>query len=229
MRDNKTSQKAKDYDKNVIKTHELYSLFHEETFKVVKAINPAPKSWLDAGGGTGEIINRAKNIFPHAEFTLADPSSAMLDVAQEKFKEDVGLKIQYIEKGTEELSLPPSSFDVITSILSHHYFNEEDRKQATLNCFDMLKLGGVYITFETILPRTKRGIDIGLDRWYHDQINNGKSVEKAEKHISRFGKELFPISIQSHINLLEEVGFDTVELFWLSGMQAGFYGIKRNK
>lgn len=226
MRDNKTSQKAMNYDKNVHKTHELYPLFLKETLKLIKAINENPQKWLDTGGGTGELINQAKHLFPNTDFILVDPSEAMLSVAQDKFKENGELAIEYIQKGTEELDFKAPTFDVITAILSHHYFNENMRKKATMKCFDILKKEGVYITFETMKPETERGIKIGLDRWYKDQRENGKTEEEAQKHIRRYGKELFPITINEQINLLKQIGFSTVEVFWISGMQAGFYAIK---
>ncbi|MGD0231966.1 MAG: hypothetical protein ABSC19_16690 [Syntrophorhabdales bacterium] len=47
-----------------------------------------------------------------------------------------------------------------------------------------------------------------------------------DEHRSRFGKSYFPITIAEHLELLRATGFSTVEIFWLSHMQAGFYAIK---
>jgi tRNA (cmo5U34)-methyltransferase len=48
----------------------------------------------------------------------------------------------------------------------------------------------------------------------------------AEKHTKRFNSEYFPITVKEHLELLKETGFQTVELFWRSHVQAGFYAIK---
>ena len=226
MRDNKTSQKAIEYDANVGKTIPKYSFFHDETINLIKLGKPKVESWLDTGSGTGTLIFKAIEHFGKLRCVVADPSEAMLNVAKKKL---AGSDIKSLLAGSEDLSndlLDAESFDVVTAIMAHHYLDIEARKKATQNCFRLLKAGGIYVTFETIRPNTEVGTKIGLRRWRDAQIANGKSIDSVDKHISRYGIELLPITIESHINLLREVGFSTVEILWVSGMQAGFYGIK---
>ncbi len=223
MRDNKTSQAAVDYDANVSKTIPRYPLFHDETIQLIKLAKPNTASWLDTGSGTGNLILKAIEHFGNTKFVVADPSESMLDIAKEKLAGNND--ITYILAGSEELAYN-ASFDVITAIMVHHYLASEARKKVTQNCFNMLKAGGVYVTFETIRPATAVGTQIGLQRWRDAQLTSGKSIAAVDKHISRYEIELLPISITAHLDLLKEVGFSTVEILWVSGMQAGFYGIK---
>lgn len=130
-----------------------------------------------------------------------------------------------MQAGSEEL-VCTDNFDVVTAIMSHHYLSEELRKQATKNCYKLLKQGGVYITFETIRPTSRLGMQIGLERWQNAQLLSGKDTAAVAKHINRYGIEIFPITIQEHIDILREAGFSTVEVLWVSCMQAGFYAIK---
>jgi len=222
MRDNKTSQAASEYDANVSKTIPYYTLFHEETMKLVKACGGETGTWLDTGCGTGSFIDKAKEHFPGITFTAADPAKNMLEIAEEKC---AGMNIRFLLAGTEELS-QEGPFSVITAILAHHYLNQAMREKATQNCYAMLDPGGIYVTFETIRPATEQGTKIGLRRWRDAQVTNGKSMENAEKHVSRYGTELLPITIDAHMALLKKTGFSVVELLWVSGMQAGFYAIK---
>lgn len=226
MRDNKTSQSAQEYDCNVAKPIPYYSAFHDEILALVKVVKPKPDVWLDIGCGTGTFVAKTARLFEKTTFVLADPSTEMLSIAKEKFVDTAKLCLTYVKAGTEKIDYPRESFDVITAILSHHYFNLEARENATRNCFNMLKKGGLYVTFESIIPNSDRATKIGLERWRIAQINNGKSVESVERHISRFGVELFPISIDTHLRLLQNVGFSVVEILWVSGMQAGLYAIK---
>lgn len=225
MRDNKTSQKAAEYDANVSKTLPMYQFFHKETMNLIKLGKTKVESWLDTGSGTGTLILNAMENFGNLRFVAADPSQSMLDVAKEKL---AGNDITYLLAGTEDLSedLLNENFDVVTAIMAHHYLDFEARRKATQNCFRVLKEGGIYVTFETIRPNNEIGTQIGLRRWRESQIMAGKSVDSADKHISRYGIELMPISIEAHLNLLREVGFSTVEILWACGMQAGFYAIK---
>jgi len=47
-----------------------------------------------------------------------------------------------------------------------------------------------------------------------------------DNHLKRFDLDYFPIKADEHRSLLEKTGFRIVEMFWMSYMQAGFYGIK---
>ena len=82
------------------------------------------------------------------------------------------------------------------------------------------------MTFETIQPCSDAATAIGLRRWRQHQLAGGKSAEEVEKHISRYGVELLPITIEEHLRLLRQVGFPVVEILWASGLQTGFYAIK---
>lgn len=226
MRDNKTSQPAQEYYDKIEKTIPLYNYFHEQTIHLIEVTRPNPATWLDTGCGTGILASKAVKEFTNTHFVLADPSETMLSIAKEKFLTYTNLNSEYILAGTEDLNCTTACFDVITAIMSHHYFDIETRRKATANCFRMLKEGGVYVTFENIKPRSEKGLHIGLERWRRYQLSRGKSIKEVERHLNRYGIETFPISIDSHISLLHDVGFSAVEILWVSVMQAGFYAIK---
>jgi tRNA (cmo5U34)-methyltransferase len=224
MRDNKTSQPAHEYDSSIRQTMPFYDYFHDAAIALLEVLNPRAGSWLDAGSGTGSFVAKAAAAFPGTFFTVADPSAAMLDIAKEKLS---GIaRCEYLLAGTEMLECAEGSFDVITAFLSHHYFDAETRRKATANCFRMLKRGGVYISFETILPNTEKGKQIGLECWRRAQLRLGKKEAAIDKYIGRYGVEFFPITLDDHFELLRGSGFPMAELLWVSGMQAGFYAMK---
>jgi len=226
MNDNKTPHFANEYDNKIRKTIPQYNFFHDETIDLIKTVHPSPSRWLDTGCGTGKLTEKAIESFGNTSFILADPSEAMLNIAKEKKSKNEKLEIQYLCACTQDIDCIKESFDVITAIQSHHYLDFDTRKKATVNCFRLLKQDGIYVTFENIRPNTEKGTQIGLERWKRFQLRQGKSEEEVNKHIDRFGIEYYPISIDSHINILHDVGFSIVEALWVSNMQAGFYAIK---
>ena len=117
MKDNKTSQAASLYDANVHKTIPRYHTFHDETLELIGVMNPSPAAWLDPGCGTGTLIARAADCFGETNFVAADPSPAMLEMARMKL---AGVKVEYIQTGSETLSAP-QRFDVVTAIMARHY------------------------------------------------------------------------------------------------------------
>jgi tRNA (cmo5U34)-methyltransferase len=223
--DNSTPHSAATYDAQVRKTIPYYDAFHEQTINLIKAMGLQPRTWLDTGCGTGTLAQKAMEEFPNTQFTLADPSAQMLDVAKNKLAGAVNVKF-LDASATQNLVSQKEEFDVITSIQSHHYLSPTERVKATAVCFELLSPGGVYVTFENIQPSTPKGTAIGKENWKLFQLSKGRESSVVDEHLKRFGVEYFPITVKEHISLLKKTGFSTVELLWYSYMQAGFYCIK---
>ena len=226
------SPAAAEYDRKIAITMPMYGLFHTETIDLVKSIKPAPEKWLDTGCGTGNLIFLAARIFDGTTFVLADPSPEMALIAREKLfgpKSSLAgrARIKLLPPvASESIDLPEQEFDVVTAIQAHHYLEPSRRGAAVMNCWRLLKPGGIFIVFENIRPVTSSGTEIGLNRWKNFQIAQGKRAAEAAKHVARFGKEYLPIPIQGHLDLLHKTGFSVAELFWFSYLQAGFYALK---
>ncbi|WNY25547.1 class I SAM-dependent methyltransferase [Methanolapillus millepedarum] len=229
------------YDRNVRLTVPNYDLLHTQTLRLVKAYfeiqsgsggkNKKPIRWLDTGGGTGTFAEKIATECPKSEIILADPSAEMLKIARQKFAENINpqamnAKIQFETVGTQNLTFPDNDFDVMTAVLSHHYLSENERVAATENCFRMLSPGGIYITFEHTAPLTNPGKIVAQQMVADFQKDFGKNKTDVENYKKRYGTEYFPITVAQHMDILKNAGFKTVELFWYSYLDAGFYAIK---
>jgi tRNA (cmo5U34)-methyltransferase len=225
---NYTIHLPEDYDAQISGILPYYSSFHQETINLVKSLPSIPKIWVDTGCGTGSLVSKAIEKFPDTKFLLVDPSEGMLDQARKKMSLYPAGRLEFLTAShTQEFSQKlEEKPDIITAIQCHHYLSREGRAKASKVCYDLLSEGGVYITFENTRPLTDEGIAIGKRYWRNFQLSNGRSEEEVEKHLERFDTEYFPITIEEHLKLLRETGFRTVELFWYSYMQAGFYCIK---
>ena len=228
MNDNSTPHNASDYDREIFRTVPFYHLFHTETIDLVRTLFPDVSVWLDTGCGTGYLAEQALSLLPKTRFLLADPAPAMLDQARARLAHFPPSRIRFLGALPSEglAGVVPESPQVISAIQSHHYGGDSVRRRATHICFQLLDRGGLYVTFENFRPDTEQGIKMALDRWCHFQLQAGRSAQGVEDHRSRFGRNYFPITIAEHLELLRVTGFSTVEIFWLSHMQAGFYAIK---
>jgi tRNA (cmo5U34)-methyltransferase len=216
------------YDAHINVTIPYYKTFNVEIINLVKATGHEPQLWLDTGCGTGTLAESALSVFPEVRFMLVDPSPEMMAVAKSKLESKYSPRVSFLEKSaTQEIILPGDKKpDVITAVLCHHYLQEKGRAEATRKCYELLKSGSLYITFENVRPLTSLGTEIGKTNWKNFQIAAGKSIAEAENHIQRFGVEYFPITVEQHLALLRGCGFRVVELLRYSYMQAGFYCIK---
>lgn len=226
MSDNATPFSTSEYDEKIQKMMPYYCDFHSCAIDLVQTILPNTKTWLDTGCGTGSFALKSSLKFQDTDFYIADPSKRMLEIAEHNFIDNNINRYRAIEQITSELAFADNKFDIITAILSHHYSDKDSRKQATANCFRMLKPNGVYITFENILPLSSFGTEVAMKRWFNFKLNRGESLDNEKNHYSRLGTEYFPITILEHLALLKSCGFIKTELFWMSYMQAGFFAIK---
>jgi tRNA (cmo5U34)-methyltransferase len=223
--DNHSAFFSADYDEKIQLSIPNYDIIQNEILDVVRALQPEPACWLETGCGTGTFVLKAAAAFPHATFAITDPSEGMLKIARDKVSGHPQITVLDAQ-ATQDIALEGESMDVITAILCHHYLDPMTRRKATLNCFRMLRPGGLYITVENIKPETDHGIQIGLERWKNFQIRAGKTPQDAAWHVGRFGKEFFPLTIREHRNLMQDAGFKTREVFWSSYMQGAFYAVK---
>ncbi|KKG13247.1 methyltransferase type 12 [Methanosarcina sp. 2.H.T.1A.6] len=220
-----------DYDARISGILPYYSSFHQETINFIKSLPSSPKVWMDAGCGTGSLVNKAIEEFPNTKFLLLDPSEGMLGQAKEKLSSCPAGRLEFLRASpTQEFSPDSQELeekpDVITAIQCHHYLSREGRAKAISVCYNLLQESGVYVTFENIRPLTEDGITIGKRYWGNFQLAHGRSEEEVERYLERFDTEYFPLTVEEHLKLLRETGFKTVELFWYSYIQAGFYCIK---
>ena len=217
------------YDDVVRQIMPFYDIIQSEIVDIVRTVKPDVTQWLDTGCGTGNMVEMALPFFPDTTFLLTDPNEPMLKRAVERLKAFPEKRARFLTPTPSEGLLAHKDTlkpQVITAILCHHYYTKEQRRTATAVCYRLLDAGGVFISVENIMPDSVQGTQLGLERWKRFQIEHGRTSVMAEKHAARFNSEFFPITVDEHLKLLKETGFRTVEIFWKSHMQAGFYAIK---
>lgn len=211
-----------EYEEKIEKTVPYYNEFYKQIIDIVDTLEVKNIHWLDIGCGTGKMAEVAYKSLDIDEFVFCDISEDILHIAKERFKNK---NSKFILKSAEKIDFY-DTYNIVTSIMVNHYFSDTVRERVIRNCYEALKTGGVYISFENFAPNTEFGKSMQLKRWKRFQITNGKSEKEAESHINRYGVNYFPITVLSHLKVLKKCGFNNCEIIWLSGMQAGCIAIK---
>ena len=224
MKDNLSAFDSTEYDLKIKQTLPYYEDFFKQTVELVKTIYDGKIDWLDVGCGTGKMGSIAlnDNDIDVSRFVFCDSSKEMTDIANKRFKSD---KAEFCVCDARKIPYK-NEFDVITAVQVFHYFDMQDRQTAVKRCYDALKENGSFVTFENISPFTDIGKSVYLNKWKNYQVSQGKTSAEADKHIQRYGKDYFPITINEHLKLMQDCGFKAVEIMWFSNMQAGVWGIK---
>lgn len=223
--DNKSSYNSGIYDANITNVLPYYTEFHSQIIDLAKTIAPEKDGrikWLDTGCGTGTLALRALGELPGIEFTLCDPSEGMLEIAKDKLK---GMDIRFNMTASDALPYE-NEFDLVTAVQSHHYYDMETRAIAVRKCLRALKEDGIFVTFENIRMSTEKSDAMALDRWGRFLSDHGWTPEGVKAHQARRGVEMFPITIEQHLEMIKNAGFRSVDILWVSYMQTGFWAIK---
>jgi tRNA (cmo5U34)-methyltransferase len=222
--DNTTSHRAVDYEAEVVRTIPFHGEILDQAIDAALSVQARPARWVDTGCGPGRLVEKARAVCA-AEFSLADPSPAMLAIARARHP-DIPAARCYEARSD---GLPDAGpFDVITAIQCHHYYDDEaGRARALARCFALLAPGGVFVTFENVRAATPEGEAIARTRWRAWLLRQGRSEQAAEAQLAREGTHFFPIRVDRHELLLRSAGFATIELIWRAYGQAGFLCVKR--
>ena len=222
MKDNVSAFCAEEYDEKIKKTLPYYEEFYRQVIDVVKAKFDRPVKWLDVGCGTGKMAEEGWKAVKIDRLLCCDHSPEMVRTSGERFqnKNVEFLTVSLLDMDIEE------TFDVVTAIQVLHYFKGEERMKAVRKCFEALNAGGIFLTFENFAPYSEAGKKLFLKRWKAYQMQQGRSKEECEKHLQRYGKEYYPVTISEQMDSLKQCGFKDCEIIWVSNMQAGLLGIK---
>ncbi|MCM1497045.1 MAG: methyltransferase domain-containing protein [Clostridium sp.] len=101
----------------------IYNLCRKDYPDVLAEVRKEPFSdLLDAGCGTGAMLNLFKRDYPDKNYTGLDLSEKMIETAKKKKLQGVN----FVAGDCENLPFADSSFDVVTCSMSfHHYPNPE--------------------------------------------------------------------------------------------------------
>lgn len=220
--DNASAFLSSEYDQEIKRTLPFYESFYEQVIDVVNVHFETELTWLDVGCGTGKMAEVAFQKADIRKFTFCDNSDQMIEIARRRFHNKCA---EFITASIQELDIG-QKYNVITAIQVFHYLSQRERLSAIKKCYGLLNADGVFISFENFAPYTWAGKELFMKRWRHYQLSRGKGADDCDKHMSRYGKQYFPISITEHLNLLRQSGFRTAEILWVSNMQVGMLGIK---
>ena len=146
------------------------SLVREAVGKALVALPPGRKARiLELGAGTGGATSFVlPGLQPdRTEYVFTDISPVFLKQASERFKAYpfVTYRLCNIERGPEEQSFDPNTFDIVIGMNMLHA--TRDLKQSLTNVYKFLTPGGILILLEGTAPERWIDVTFGLtDGWW---------------------------------------------------------------
>lgn len=198
---------AEEYDNNRKKFIPCFDDFYQGTTKFITSNIDTPKRILDLGAGTGLLSYFWFQHYPQSEYVLVDIADEMLNVARKRFSGIDNVSYQILDYCKE---LPNGTFDVITSALSIHHLEHEDKQSLFERIYDTLPSGGLFVNYDQFCAG-QPAMDDWFDSYWESQLaSSGLTDHDIElwKERRKLDREC---SVEQEMEMLSKSKFKVVK------------------
>lgn len=220
------NNEAESFDTRVQKNIPCYN---EMITALVNAIpdNKEDPKILDLGCGTGNITGKVLERFPKARVTCLDLSENMIEIAKNKLSDYE--TIEYVVDDFTQMQIDTEYDAVISSLALHHIASDEEKEAMYGDIHDALKIGGVFYNADVIKASNKYNEQLYNRIALEEMKENGVTDEEILEHKSKRDANDIPITLHKHIKMLENTGFQEIDVIWKHYSNAVYGGVKRSK
>ena len=152
-----------------------------------------------------------------------DSSADMIHKAQENLKDyDVTLINGDITNG--DININNASF--ITLILTLQFIPQRKRKSLIEKIYKGLNKGGSLVIVEKVIGNNARFDEMFIELYHDFKLSNGLTEEEVFAKSRAIRGVMSPNTVQENIDMLQDVGFKDVDMFFKWCNFAGFVAIK---
>lgn len=167
-------------------------------------------SVLDLGAGTGLLTSFLYKHYPDAEYTLADVSDKMLEVARKRFEDMDNFRFMICDYSQE---LPSGNYDLIASALSIHHLDGTGMATLYSRIYERLPEGGCFLNLDQFNAGTE-AMNKCYNKWWNDYISLDSFTPEEQEAMRKRRHLDKEITIDESKRLLKLSGFSTVECIY---------------
>jgi tRNA (cmo5U34)-methyltransferase len=184
---------------------------------------PANGHVLVLGAGGGLELKVFADAQPAWHFVGVDPSAEMLKLAEATLgplASRVELQDGYID------TAPLGPFDGATCLLTLHFLSRDERLHTLTELARRLKPGAPLVVAHHSFPQSEHEKARWLDRYAAFAVASGVPAANARNAIAAISKQLPALAPEQDVALMQEAGFDSVELFYAGFTFKGWVAYK---
>ncbi|MDO8505941.1 MAG: methyltransferase domain-containing protein [bacterium] len=172
------------------------------------------KAILDIGFGSGLVEQTIFERIPNAFVVGVDSSKPMIELAKKRLKNWEGqyVPIKHDITKLDSLQLPPKEYQVVISIQTIHNLANADKKKIFDFANLILQDKGLFLILDRIAVNTPGLFSAYQSMWKRLEKIHGAPIKAGDfygQHVKMtIGKGDNPISIEEHLRMLREAGFE---------------------
>lgn len=191
------------------------------------AATPKIEKCLDVGCGAGNnTIKLLRDYGRGFECHLNDLSAPMLEKAQERVSAETDKAVACLRGDIRKMDLEDESYDVIlAAAVLHHLRDDNDWETVFSKLYALLRTGGsLWIT--DLVSHEHTGVHAMMWQRYADYLIGIGGKAYQEEVFKYIEIEDSPRSVTYQMNLMQKVGFRSVEILHKNSCFAAFGGVK---
>lgn len=214
------------FDEHVRQHVPMYEEFHRLITELSGWFIENETSVFDIGTSSGEVLRNLKATYANknVKYIGVDASPDMAREAKERFLNDDDVSI-YQEDVTNHL-FEINNASLVLSVLTLMFIKKKNRQDLVKKIYNGLNDGGAFILVEKVVGNNA-GFDGMFVDLYHDfKLKNGLSEKQVFEKAKSIRGVLRPNSLTENIKMLENAGFDNIDIFFKWNNFAGLIAIK---
>jgi len=203
-----------------------HDIMRDLTTKVASFYMNNDSKIMDIGTSTGEVIHNLLKLYPTASFIGLEQSDAMINEAQERFKNNNNVTIKKHDLRDSIDNIDADYIDLIVSSLTIQFTPIEHRLKIIQSIYNNLKDNGVFLFIEKVLGSSAQIDSTLIDIYYDTKRSNGYSEEEIQRKRLALEGVLVPVTAKWNEELMKTAGFKQIDCFWRYLNFSGWVAIK---
>jgi len=181
---------------------------------------------LDVGAGTGNLSRTVLEAIPGVKCVLMDFSANMLSAAPLVLAPFAGRFVTLVADFIDA-DYGTARYDaIISSFAIHHCRGSAEYAPLYQKFAGALKPGGIFVCCDVVAGANETLSLLNENGWRAFLKEQGLESAEVERILSNYHVEDSPLDCPSHLKLLIEAGFSTVDVVWKRSNFAVYVGIK---
>ena len=179
--------------------------------EVASVLDPAAKTIVDFGVGTGALSARCLRRAPAARVIGIDADAEMLPLARQR----LGRRATLLQGNFLRVDLPPADA-VVATLALHHIRTRAAKGRLYARIRAALRRGGVLVSGDCFPSETRARWLVQRALWL-EHLQRTYTPAEAEKLLHDWSHEDTYVPLRAELALLEDAGFATVDVVWRRG------------